>query len=378
MTPERWQQINNVFQAAVEVAPEQRTAFLDRACTTDQTLRSEVESLLASDEHEWKLIEKPALEVAAPLLADDQPRFEPGQHVGHYEIVSLIGRGGMGEVYLARDDRLKRRIALKLLPADYSKHKDRLRRFQQEAQTASALNHPNILTIYEIGQIDDQEFIATEFVEGETLRERMKRGGLALPEIQDIMIQVAGALAAAHAAGIVHRDIKPENIMLRPDGYVKVVDFGLAKLGTQPESRSGPLDVNSADLSSELVMGTVKYMSPEQARGLPVDVRSDIFSFGVVLYEMLVGCAPFEGRTANDLIAAILKREPPPLTNAPEELQRLIAKALGKKREERYQTIEELLVDLKNLREDKAVTSVSAQTAARKIDGSGLGTSETA
>ncbi len=347
MTPERWQQINKVFQAVVELAPGQRTAFLDKACTTDQTLRSEVESLLASDEHEWKLIEKPALEVAAPLFADDQPRFEPGQYVGHYEIVSLIGRGGMGEVYLARDDRLKRRTALKLLPADYSKHKDRLRRFQQEAQTASALNHPNILTIYEIGQIDDQEFIATEFVEGETLRERMKRGGLALPETLDIVIQVAGALSAAHAAGIVHRDIKPENIMLRPDGYVKVVDFGLAKLGTQPESRLGPLDVNSADLSTELVMGTVRYMAPEQARGLAVDPRSDIFSLGVVLYEMLTGRTPFKGEAAGDLIKSILKDEPAPLSQftpeLPLDLERIVAKALAKNRTERYQRMNDLL-----------------------------------
>ena len=203
MTPERWQKINELFQATVEFEPERRAVFLDEACSTDEMLRSEVESLLASDEHEWKLIEQPALEVAAPLLADDQPRLASGQHIGHYEIVSLIGKGGMGEVYLAKDQKLNRKVALKLLPIDYTRIKDRLRRFQQEAQAASALNHPNILTIHELGEVEGQQFIATEFVEGETLRERLKRGRLNLPETLDIAIQIAGALVAAHKAIVI-------------------------------------------------------------------------------------------------------------------------------------------------------------------------------
>ncbi|MGI8836909.1 MAG: protein kinase domain-containing protein [Pyrinomonadaceae bacterium] len=361
MTPERWQQINEVFQAAVEVAPGQRTAFLDEACTTDETLRSEVESLLTSDEHEWELIEKPALEVAAPLLADDQPQLAPGQHIGHYEIVSLIDRGGMGEVYLAKDQRLNRRMALKLLPADYTRHKDRVQRFQQEAQAASALNHPNILTIYELVEVNDQQFIATEFVDGETLRHRMKRSGLGVAEALEITIQAASALAAAHQAGIVHRDIKPENIMIRPDGYVKVLDFGLAKLTEQHEPTPQARVADQLDISSGLVMGTVKYMSPEQARGLSVDARSDIFSLGVVLYEMVAGRTPFKGETAAGLIESILKDDPLSLaeflSSAPEGLAHILSKALNKKKERRYETTNGFLIDLKGLKEELELES---------------------
>jgi len=356
MTPERWQQINDLFHAAVEIAPGRRSAFLDEACSLDETLRSEVESLLKSDEHEWGLIEKPALEVAAPLLADDQPQLAPGQHILHYEIVALIGRGGMGEVYLARDERLNRRMALKLLPADYTRHKDRVRRFQQEAQAASALNHPNILTIYELVEVNGQQFIATEFVDGETLRQRMKRSGLSVGEALEITIQAAGALGAAHQAGIVHRDIKPENIMIRPDGYVKVLDFGLAKLTEQHEPTPHARLADQLDISSGLVMGTVKYMSPEQARGLPVDHRSDIFSLGVVLYEMLTGRVPFKGEAAGDLIKSILKEEPAPLSQClpelPVELEHIVSKALAKNQAERYQTITDLLAALREMRQE--------------------------
>ena len=220
----------------------------------------------------------------------------------------------MGEVYLAHDEKLDRNIALKLLPSYFTTNEERLRRFQQEARAASALNHPNIITIHEIGQVESRNFIATEFVDGETLRERMRRGALSLPESLDIAIQICGALAASHKAGIVHRDIKPENIMLRRDGYVKVLDFGLAKLAEQQESATQARAGGNVNISSGLVMGTVKYMSPEQAQGLHVDQRSDIFSLGVVLYEMVAGRAPFEGKTTSDLIAAILKEEPLSLT----------------------------------------------------------------
>jgi serine/threonine protein kinase/Tol biopolymer transport system component len=369
MNPERWQQIDEVFQAAVELEPAQRAAFLDKACTSDQLLRSKVETMLAADDRGWDLVEQPALEIAAPLLSDDQPQLTGGEHVGHYEIISLIGRGGMGEVYLAKDAKLNRRIALKLLPLDYTKDKDRLRRFQQEAQAASALNHPNILTIHELGEVNGQQFIATEFVEGETLRQRMKYGGLSVGEALDITVQTANALAAAHQAGIVHRDIKPENIMLRPDGYVKVLDFGLAKL---IETRHGDAEIRglgnedhgfvagsprltipvSANTLPKMIMGTLKYMSPEQARGLPVDSRSDIFSLGVVLYEMLAGYTPFKGETTSELIGAILEAQPLPPSNAPAGLQNVVLKALCKNREERYQNVEELLIELRNLKED--------------------------
>ncbi len=350
MTPERWQHLNELFTAVIELEPEQRAAFLDQSCSGDPMLRSEIESLLASDGREWNLMERPALEVAAPFLADDQHQLAPGQNIDRYEIVRLIGKGGMGEVYLAADKLLNRKIALKLLPFDYTRHQDRLRRFQQEAQAASALNHPNILTIHEIGEFGDQRFIATEFVDGETLRQRMKRTSLTLPETLEIAIQVASALASAHLAGIVHRDIKPENVMLRPDGYVKLLDFGLAKLVEHYEPTRASGAIEDADLSSDLLMGTVKYMSPEQARGRNVDARSDIFSLGVMLYEMVAGCTPFQGKTTSELISAILNETPVTPANAPDELQCVIEKALRKDREQRYPAIQDLMADLRSLR----------------------------
>lgn len=350
MTPERWQQVNELFTAVIELEPEQRAGFLDQSCSGDQMLRREIESLLASDGREWDLIERPALEVAAPLIAYDQPQFASGQNIDRYAIVSLIGRGGMGEVYLATDAKLNRRIALKMLPVDYTRDKNRLQRFQQEAQAASALNHPNILTIHELGEVDGRQFIATEFVDGETLRQRLKRAPLTLSETLEIAIQIASALSAAHQAGIVHRDIKPENVMIRPDGYVKLLDFGLAKLTEHNERTPATRAVENTDLSSDLLMGTVKYMSPEQACGMKVDARSDIFSLGVLLYEMVAGRTPFRGETASDLIAAILNENPLPPANAPDELQSIIRKALHKDKEQRYPAIQDLLADLRSLK----------------------------
>lgn len=352
MTPERWHQVNELFTAVVELEPGQHAAFLDQSCASDEMLRREVESLLASDKRGWNLIEKPAVEVAAPLLADEHPQLKPGQTISHYEILSMIGKGGMGEVYLAADKALNRKVALKLLPVDYTRDKDRLRRFQQEAQAASALNHPNILTIHELGEIEGQQFIATEFVDGETLRDHMKSGPVAFGEALDIAIQVADALEAAHKAGIVHRDIKPENVMLRPDRYVKVLDFGLAKLTEQPLDQQQTADKSTT--MPGLVMGTARYMSPEQARGLEVDARSDIFSLSVLLYEMLTGQAPFEGETVSDLMAAILKDEPPPLgeylSDCPDGFQHIISKGLRKDKRQRYLTVRDLLADLRDLK----------------------------
>lgn len=277
MNPERWQQVQKLFQTCLELDTAGCTAFLDQTCGGDPALRAHVEGLLASDARNWSFIEGPALELAAPWLADDPPQLAPGQRIAHYEIVELIGRGGMGEVYLAKDEILNRPIALKFLPADYTKDKDRLRRFQREAQATSALNHPGILTIYQLGDVDDRQFIATELVAGETLRRRITRGRLNVRDALDIAIQIASALGAAHQAGIVHRDIKPENIMLRPDGYVKVLDFGLAKLAEAYDLPTRNPVVDKIDVSSGLVMGTVRYMSPEQARGLQVDARTDVF-----------------------------------------------------------------------------------------------------
>ena len=372
---ERYHRIDEIFQAALELDPRERPSYISQACDGDESLLKEVEYLLASDGQPWGLIGTPAFEMVAPLLARDQPELNAGDSIGHYHVVSLLGVGGMGHVYLAEDASLGRKVALKLLPTSYTRDGSRLRRFQQEARAASALNHPNILTIHELGEVDGRQFIATEFVEGETLRERLKHGPLNLPETLDIAIQIAGALAAAHKAGIVHRDIKPENIMLRHDGYVKVLDFGLAKLTQQDEPTTQAPAAENVNISSGLVMGTVKYMSPEQTRGQQVDPRSDIFSFGVVLYEIVAGHAPFQGETSSELIGAILKKAPIPLTNVPEEIQQLLSRALRKRKEDRYQTIQDLLVDLKALREHKAVTLAEAQATGEKVNGSALSAS---
>ena len=290
-----------------------------------------------------------------------------GTNFGRYEVRSQLGAGGMGEVYLAHDTQLDRSVALKLLPANVTEDEDRLRRFQQEARATSALNHPNILTIFEIGQSGDTHFIATEFIDGETLRSKLMRGRMKLDEILDVSIQVASALGAAHEAGIVHRDVKPENIMIRRDGYVKVLDFGLAKL-TEQRAASSPGALVLAETGPGIVIGTVTYMSPEQARGLRVDERTDIFSFGVVLYEMLAGRAPFGGPTPSDVIVAILDREPQPLnlslTHVSPEMQRVVSKSLAKEREARYQTFQELLADLRGLRRRLEFESASLNVTA--------------
>jgi serine/threonine protein kinase/Tfp pilus assembly protein PilF len=283
-----------------------------------------------------------------------------GTKLGRYEIRSQLGAGGMGEVYLAKDTKLDRKVALKILPVEVASNQLRMGRFEQEAKAASALNHPNILTIYEIDQTDSVHFIATEYVEGETLRQHMRDAPMKLGEVLDIATQIASGLSAAHAAGIVHRDVKPENVMLRRDGLVKVLDFGLAKV-TEPLTQE-PVDPEAptrgaVNTQPGVVMGTAIYMSPEQARGRTLDGRTDTFSLGVVLYEMVAGCLPFQGPTANDVIASILnEKEPPPIArfarDVPSELEHIVSKALRKDREERYQTVKDMLIDLKDLRRD--------------------------
>ena len=356
MTPERWQQVKEIFDSAIKYLPEHRGVFLSEACGGDNDLRSEVESLITSHEKEGSFIDEPAYYAAAELLANEK-ELPTGDAIGNYEVLSFISRGGMGEVYLAQDKRLTRKVALKLLPAAFTKDNDRLRRFEQEARAASALNHPNIITIYEIFQANSTHVIATEFVEGETLRQRLGRSSLSLSEALNIAIQIADALAVAHKAGIIHRDIKPENVMLRPDGYVKILDFGLAKLS---EETPGTIDAEAPTIQvrtgSGFVLGTAGYMSPEQARALAVDNRSDIFSLGAVMYEMLARRKPFEGETPSDTLASILKTEPTPLQHIvpqlPSELVRIVNKSLRKDREERYQVVKDLWLDLKALRQE--------------------------
>ncbi|HEY7913094.1 MAG TPA: protein kinase [Blastocatellia bacterium] len=283
------------------------------------------------------------------------------ESVSHYRIIKKLGAGGMGEVYLAEDTKLDRQVALKILPQEFAKSDERMRRFVQEAKSASALTHPNIIAIYEIGETDKNHFIVTEYIEGETLHHHIHNSRMKAREVLDVTVQVASALAAAHQAGIIHRDIKPENIMLRPDGIVKVLDFGLAKL---TEKRAPTTDSEAATISKKVtdpgtIMGTVAYMSPEQARGKQVDARTDIFSLGIVLYEMIAGRMPFAGESSTDVLAAILDKEPPPLTRfadeVPTELQRIVSKCLRKERDERYQTMKGLLADLKELREELAL-----------------------
>lgn len=372
--------MKEVFETALERAPKERLAFLDQACDGDESLRTELQSLLASYEQGQSFMESPAVAVAAESLAGPQGESLVGQTIGHYQVTREIGSGGMGEVYLAQDTRLGRLVALKLLPTDLSKDEDRLRRFEQEARTASALNHPNVCVIYEVGETeDDGHYIAMEYIAGVTLRQHMTEARLKLGEVLDVAVQIASGLAAAHEVGIVHRDIKPENIMLRRDGYVKVLDFGLAKLSVKPlpcTDSAAPM-VSREATDPGVIIGTVLYMSPEQARGKEVDARSDIFSLGVVMYELVAGRTPFEGETSTDVLAAILDREPMPLArfspDVPTELQRIAMKCLRKDGDDRYQTMKGLLADLRELREELAVEAKLQRSIRPTIRGGGEG-----
>ena len=381
---DRWSRIEELFHAGLDLEPPARPAFLQQACGDDTELLKEVESLLDSAEKPVDFLPRAVFEVAHKIASNDrhasatgvqparaQAAIAAGTELAHYRIISMLGAGGMGEVYLAEDMRLKRKVALKMLAPELVGDERGLRRFEQEAHAASALNHPNILTIYEFGQADELHFIASEYVEGVTLRQKIASGRLELNVAIDIAIQIASALAAAHACGIVHRDIKPENVIVRTDGIVKVLDFGIAKLSW---GRVGAAIRRSASaiavLTSEpgMVRGTAKYMSPEQARGIAVDARSDIFSLGSVMYELVTGRAAFEGETASDVIAEILKVEPKAPTEfvpeMPAEIERIIGRALRKDRETRYQSVGELLIDLQDCKRE-AEFQAKLQTPAR-------------
>lgn len=372
MTAERWNKIKALFSSAQDCADGERDDFLTRACGGDKDLRSEVEKLLDSYNEDDAFLQNSAVaEVASifdgnstagvdPVPSDSaQHQFDAGTLLKErYEIVRLLGRGGMGEVYLANDTRIKRTVALKVLHSDMVSSKESLRRFALEAQAVSALNHPHIMTIYEFDAVTDGTlFFVAEYVDGQTLN-HLVRARLNLDKALDIAIQISSALSAAHEAGITHRDIKPENIMVRRDGYIKVLDFGLAKL-TRDQSPS--TDSESEESTKALhqtrpgaVMGTAAYMSPEQARGIQVDARADIWSLGVVLYEMLTGHRPFLGETQADLTVAVLLREPPPMSSyvsdVPAELEWIVSKALSKNVEGRYQTSKELRADLDKIK----------------------------
>ncbi len=281
---------------------------------------------------------------------------ENGTIINQYKIISAIGKGGMGEVFLAEDTKLKRQVALKILPCEFANDKDRMSRFVREAQSASALNHPNIITIYEIGESDGTHFIATEFIDGKTLNDYKQANPLNYKSALEIAIQVASALDEAHSAGIVHRDIKPDNVMIRANGLAKILDFGIAKLSASSASASDSSEDATAikgGTSPGMIIGTANYMSPEQAKGKVVDARTDIFSFGVVLFEMIAGQLPFEGENALEMIGAILHKDAKPLNeDVPTEITKIINKCLRKDRDERYQTIKDVGNDLKDIKQD--------------------------
>ena len=363
MTPERWQQVSRIFNSAISLDGEARAKYVAGQCGVDDSLRAEVEKLIASHQKAdaEDFIGGQAVEAGAKLLIDENeiaapPTLNKGQQLGSYLILDTLGAGGMGEVYLAKDSRLDRTIALKVLSHDVVSDKRRMQRFRQEAKVASSLNQPNILTIFEFGEADGLTFLATEHIDGETLRDHLRDKRLKLPEIIDIATQVLAALDAAHEARIVHRDIKPENVMIRRrDRVVKVLDFGLAKV---TEKRS-TLAAEESEAATEFktapgsIMGTVYYMSPEQAQAHHVDERTDIWSTGVMIYEMVAGTMPFRGVTTSHTIVQILEKDPTPLTkheNVPAELERIVLKALAKRPDERYQTAKDMLIDLRSLK----------------------------
>ena len=353
MTPERWQRVEEIFQGALDLPEAERESALVTACAGDIQLQRETFSLLQAHDAASRFLEQSALELDAEVLIRAEDERRAGTRVGNYEIVERLGSGGMGEVYLARDERLARLVALKILPTYFVSDPERLRRFQTEARAASALNHANILTVYEVGESHDTHFIATEYIEGKTIRDLIAGDNLPIGQMLEIVSQILSGLSAAHAAGIVHRDIKPENVMWRKDGTVKILDFGIAKLVEDSASDLSTL-TSRATSRTELgaVLGTIAYISPEQARGLPVDERTDIWSVGVVLYEMLAGRRPFSGATNADAIVSILERTPAPLFDGESKvrvlvrLQRIVSKALSKNVDERYQTVASMLTDL--------------------------------
>jgi len=353
---DRWRRLESLFHEAAALEPAARAAFLEKSCGGDITLREELESLLASADGPMDFVDRRIQEAAQNVVESrSHSILHPGTKFSRYEVIASAGSGGMGQVYLARDTQLQRNVALKLLAPQLTRDQRVVRRFAQEAKAASALNHPNILTLYDFGEVEGAYYIASEYVEGETLRQRIHKEKLGVADVADISIQTVSALVAAHDRGIVHRDIKPANLMVRNDGIVKLLDFGIAKLSDEAGSSRGVDTVLSVS-DAGTVVGTVRYMSPEQARGQAIDGRTDLFSVGVVMYEMLTGQPPFRGETTNDVIAEILKSEPVALATAvpglAPQFERIVQRSIRKNRDERYSSAAEMLHSLQEFRKE--------------------------
>ena len=374
MTPERWQQVENILQAALDKEPSGRAAFLTEACSHDQELWRETNSLIAAYDEAAEFLEQPAIVNDAKLIAHQDDLRIIGRQIGPYKISQLIATGGMGEIYLAQDTRLERLVALKVLRASLLPNGERVRRFQIEARAASALNHTNIPTIYDVGEFESNFYLAAEYVAGLTIRELINDHNLTLGEVLDLSIQLLEGLSAAHAAGIVHRDIKPENLMRRTDGVLKILDFGIAKL-LEP-STDAPS--NQSQTETGIMIGTVGYMSPEQVRGLPIDARTDIWSCGIVLFEMLTARQPFRGETSADTLVAMLERAPEPLfgNRQPADrvlrrIQAVVNRALTKDPLARYESAAHMRADLDEVRQELGghadSAAVSPATSIRQL-----------
>jgi serine/threonine protein kinase len=361
MTPERLKLISRAFDEALKLAPPHRSVYLEETFANDSELRAEVEALLAAHAREHDAA--PEADTSpkrsgrrARSKSDSLPEIIPGRTtLGSYNVLEKLGSGGMGTIYLAKDARLGRRVALKILPAHFARDEEFVRRFELEARAASSLNHPNIITVHEIGEAEGRRFIVTELVEGRTLREAMAEGPMPVREALEVCAQVAGALAKAHGAGIVHRDVKPENVMVDEEGHVKVLDFGIAKrLQHSAEiNTEAPTSAQHVNTAAGVVLGTSTYMSPEQLRGQELDARTDIWSLGVVLYEALAARPPFEATNYGDLVVSILHGEPPPISEVrddlPEELGEILSRALAKERDARFPSAKEFQSELKRL-----------------------------